>query len=393
MILDKIKVLILLVLSIFLLTGCFERRTVDIDMIEQHSEFLQYSLGDFEIRRPRRATRTTIVDNSGILPSFSIVRIRGTEWTLTYNDYTGQQRRLTIDNLTAPRQGTTTRLQSAVLNHAEITLNERLNEILREHFTNREIRRYSLSIEFEREGAFRFGDAGLLDEETRISLVNLSTQNLTPFANYNFRFSGDVTAEDFATKPELRPRFEGLANDLLMFLEDERIILHFGDLTSLDYNFYNNEFVWRIHGILDENAFTECGNLSAIRVIYLRTHRMGVEGINSYARFNEEIGEHELFLVHLLLGRVKERYRVRGDVGHYWEWSIGDKSYKLVFGSNYLEIDNGVYITEVCVRPGSGMPISMFEEITGARIRIDEIARTLHIDGRLRRFQWPITSL
>ena len=247
-ILNIIKVSTMLVFAAFFLTGCvaetINRNRADATL--PFDSFLQHSLGEYEIARQRSVSRTELRNTSFFVER---IRIRGTEWTLAYTDHTGQERRLAIDNLSSPTQSPSQlfaeqRFASVVLEHAEATIEGQAMELLNEHFTDREIRDFQISIEIERVGHFDVRESNLIDAETGISLVNLTPQELFSFQRYNVIIDTRVPTEDLRESPELRARFEDLLYDVIAHFEDESLVLSFGNLTILRYNARLGELVW-----------------------------------------------------------------------------------------------------------------------------------------------------
>jgi len=244
---STLKMLPILLFAAFLLTGCISETINRTDSSVPFESFLQYSLEEYEIVQTRRVSRTTWRNTSWFIER---IRIRGTEWTLTYTEHTGQERRLVFDNLYSTdfnsARGTFTNM---VLQHAETTIEAQASELLSEHFTDREICDFSISIEIERDELpsrrFNSRESNLIDPEVGISLVNLTPQELFSFHEYyNVIIDTRVSTEDLRESPELRARFEDLLYDAIIYFEDESLVLSWGNITMLRYNAGSGEFVW-----------------------------------------------------------------------------------------------------------------------------------------------------
>jgi len=241
----RIATVCLLVFAVFFLTGCVSE-TIDNRQFTEtpFSPFFQHSLGEYEIVRQRSVSRT-VTEGAFGFPFVRRVRIQGTEWTLAYTEHTGEERRLIINTLHRPGHARSN-IASAVLRHAEAIIEKQSEELLSKHFSNREIRDFSMSIEIERIGRFNFTD--LIDVEAGISLVNLTPQELFTFADYDIIMSFRGPTDDILLReqPELRLRFENLLYDAVLHFNDESLVLRFSgqNLALLRYDATTGEFIW-----------------------------------------------------------------------------------------------------------------------------------------------------
>jgi len=240
----KIATVCTVAIAIFLLTGCVSDRNVNTDMTVRFDSFLEYSLGEYRIVRRRSRSRIVMDQSFGALPLMAWIRIRGTEWTLAYTEHTGQQRRLTFNNLYSANQSAAQRFSNAVLGHAEATVRQQSRELLREHFTRREIRNFSITIEIERVGRFNAMEHDLINAQTGLSLANLTPYDLFAIVDYAVTITTRVPPDDLRQQQGLISRFEDFLYDAILHFNDESLYLSYFNIALLRYDAESGAFVW-----------------------------------------------------------------------------------------------------------------------------------------------------
>ena len=432
----KAKFSFIAILCMFIFTACSGvRQHVERDIYSDHRKFLAHSLGDYRIQRQRSATRRVVPASRHGLYFLNIYTVEGSEWTLSYTNNLGQRHNFVFCNLHAYSNihnafgERPLRFEELLVQHAEnVTLYKPAQEFIRVHFSRREIRDFYLRFKIEQINKIDFENSEISgrisNARTGLSIQNLTPEELYRFGEYNIRFFADVSLEDMALL-ELRPRFEKLFNDIVLHFGSKNASMYFeyesrtvpGDRyfsfasSDISYNAELGTFVWRIHGLTDEEAFTDCGRLAYIRMVYVGgwysfDGNPGVLWASAFepkhpgiTRWSEEEGDYMIctwsfFPAALRLIRRATRTAV-GDEDIF-SWTIDDIAYELRMGRisgrvtddgqqrllshGVLTIYNGLYTYELCLLKNRHMTASHFAEITGTTLRLNEITRTLHIE-------------